>query len=125
MIRTSLLFLVIALIATIGFIGGFAISVVPGWHTEVAPPYTILSTILLSWLYVLSIGYFLLERKNRVPSRSLVIAHLILTLFYFIYANEMTFFFNNAYITIILPLILFTIGQVIFLINFIRNLSYK
>jgi hypothetical protein len=125
MVRHSLLFLVIALIATIEFICGFAVSVVPGWHTAVAPPFMIFSIILLSWLYLLSIGYFLLERRNRQPPQRIVIIHLLLTLLFFFYSNGENSFYNtpNGFIRFIVPLGLFAVGQLIFITLFVSRIS--
>jgi hypothetical protein len=124
MIRYSLLFLVIALIATIEFIGGFAVSVVPGWHTVIVPPFMIFSIILLSWLYLLSIGYFVLERKNRQLTQRMFIIHLALTLLFFFYSNCENSFYNtpNGFLSFMVPLGLFLVGQLIFIIIFVRNI---
>lgn len=124
MVRYSFLFLVIALISTIEFICGFAVSVVPGWHTVIVPPFMIFSIILLSWLYLLSIGYFVLERKNRQPNQRMFIIHLALTLLFFFYSNGDNSFYNTpkGFLSFMVPLGLFLIGQLIFIIIFVRNI---
>jgi hypothetical protein len=125
MVKISLLFLVIALIATIEYLSGFAVSVVPGWQTEIVPPYMILSVLLPIWLYLLPLGYFILERKKRLPVRRTVVIHLIMTLFFFLYSNRENLFYDtpNRFFRFIVPLALFAIGQVIFIIIFVRTIS--
>ena len=122
MFRHSLLFLVMALIATIEFIGDFTVIVVPGWHTELGPPFIIYSIIILTWLYLLSIGYFVLERKNRQPPQKLVIIHLLLTLMYFLYSNAAYSLYINVSIRLI-ALGLFGAGQLLFIVFFMKNIS--
>jgi hypothetical protein len=126
MVRHSLLFFVIALIATIEFIGGFAVSVVPGWHTVIVPPLMIFSMILISWLYLLSVFYFVMERKNRQLPQRMFIIHLILTLFYFFYSNEEGLFYNNpnGVLRFIVPVGLFAIGQLIFIILLVKRIRH-
>jgi ACR3 family arsenite efflux pump ArsB len=104
---------------------GFAISVVPGWHAEIAPPFMIFSILLLSWLYLLSFGYFMLERKNRQPPQRMVIIHLLLTLLFFFYSNGANSIYNtpNGFLRFIVPLVLFAVGQLIFMIVFVRRIS--
>ena len=126
MVRHSLLFLVIALIATIEFMGGFAVSVVPGWHIVIFPPLMIFSMILISWLYLLSVFYFVMERKNRQLPQRMFIIHLILTLFYFFYSNEEGLFYNtsNGVLRFIVPVGLFAIGQLIFIILLAKRIRH-
>jgi hypothetical protein len=125
MVRHSLLFLVIALIATIEFISGFAVSVVPGWHTEIVPPFMIFSVVLLIWLFLLSLGYYMLERKRRQLPQKAVVIHLILTLFFFFYSNGANSFYNtpNGFFRLIIPLGLFAVGQLIFITVFVRRIN--
>lgn len=125
MVRNSLLFLVIALIATIEFISGFAVSVVPGWHTQIAPPFMIFSVVLLIWLFLLSLGYYMLERKRRHIPQKAVIIHLILTLAFFFYSNGAYSFHNtpNGFFRLIVPMGLFAIGQLIFFNVFMIRIS--
>ena len=125
MVRYSLLFLVVALIATIESLRGFPVSVVPGWHTIIVPPYMLLSIFLLLWLYVLPIGYLILERKSIAILKRPVVMHLMLTLFYFFYSNGGVQYYSTpvCLLTMTIPLAFFAIGQLIFIIYFVRRIS--
>jgi hypothetical protein len=122
MVRYSILFLVIAIIATIEFISGFAVSVIPGWHTEIAPPFMVLSIALLVWLYILPVAYFILEKKKNLPTQKLVALHLMLTLFFFFYSNGAFYDTSNGFLKLIFSLGLFIIGQFIYIIVFVRRI---
>ncbi|SHF71426.1 hypothetical protein [Flavisolibacter ginsengisoli] len=125
MIRHSLLYLVIALIATIEYVSGFAVSIVPGWQSVIVPPFMILSIFLLVWLYCLPIGYAILEKKNNLPPQRTVFIHLFLTLCFFFYSNGVNSLYNtpNVFLRFAIPLGLFAIGQMIYIISFFKALK--
>jgi uncharacterized membrane protein YtjA (UPF0391 family) len=125
MVRYSLLFLVIALIATIESLGGFSVSVIPGWHTVIVPPFMMLSILLLLWLCLLPVGYLILERKNNTLTKRPIVMHLMLTLFYFFYSNGGARYYYTPVGLLLkfMSLAFFAIGQVIFIIYFVRTIS--
>ncbi|MFD0940506.1 hypothetical protein [Pedobacter boryungensis] len=50
------------------FKGDFALSVIPGWHTTIYPPYFIISCISLSFAWIFAVlliwnGYFRIKKK--------------------------------------------------------------
>lgn len=125
MFKNSTVFLIIAIIAVIEMLNSeVAMSVVPGWHITIASPHMLLSIGLLIWLFLLVAGYYILERTAKSLMQRTVKVHMVLTLFYFLISNNF-FLFNvgtNAYVAVLLPLVLFTTGQVYFVFHWVRTM---
>jgi hypothetical protein len=117
MVRLSFLFLVIALIATLEMFSSPVVSVMPGWHTTIYPPFFWLSILLLGWLYVLSGVYLFLEKKGKPISKIWVMVHLLTTLSFFLYTNGYGLIQEYSETSHIVPysLIFFGLGQIIFI----------
>jgi len=116
--RYFILYLVIAIMLTVGPFIAPATSVAPGWHTVILPPYFILSISILIWFYALAAIYYYLESKKYYLPRQLMLIHLFLSLCYFPYAlNTVPFDLQNiwGYVGVI-SLILFVFGQFLFVL---------
>ncbi len=118
MIRYSGLFVVIAVVALLVSLSGYTTSVVPGWHTEIYPPYYVVSVAQLIWIILLPVFYSLLEKRNREIPRAYFLIHLCTTLTFFIpMADWLTIggYYIN-WLPFIVPLVIFTLGQLLLLI---------
>ncbi len=67
------------LLVTVPFSFDFAVSVVPGWHTTILPPFYIRSIILTVVFLFSIIGYWLIIRKAGKLHFTLFVAHFMLT----------------------------------------------
>lgn len=122
MVRYSFLFFIIFIVGLLmAFSGQAATSVVPGWHTTIYPPWFFVSAFQFLWLGVASVIYFFLEKKGLVVSRKVFILHTFLSLLVFI-DNSVGYFDNNTaeLMFVTLPLVLFLLGQVIFIIGALK-----
>jgi len=127
------------LLLTIPFSGDFATSVVPGWHVTIYPPYFIWGLALTAVLLFVVIGYWLLSKRVDKTNWTLFIIHLLLTVPAIVFmkfpsvlmdANEINGdeLARDLYFRIkLIPWTqgLFIVGQVLFLIYFIRTLQRK
>ena len=142
MTRSYIPFIVflVLLFLEIPFSCNFATSVVPGWHTTIYPPATIYlpnyiwSVILRTVLLFFLIAYWLALKRADKINWWLFVFHLFLTIPTIIFIRFPSLFLNvqnidqeEAYniISLRIKLIpwaefLFVIGQIIFLIYFIR-----
>jgi hypothetical protein len=119
--KPSLVFFVIALIPAIELSNGLAMSVLPGWHTTVITPMVTISLIMLAWLFVIPVGYFILERKNKLPTNRQTVIHLFLTLSFFLLSNNLLYAVTNERVATSMPLLLFVTGQIFFTSIFVRK----
>lgn len=127
MVRHSFLFLIIAIIALLvsfseSLVTGFATSVVPGWHTTIYPPFFVVSVLQISWICLLPLFYFMLEKRNRKISSSAFLFHLFSTLTFFVSLTGIAGFLDAYVIKMaaFLPLIIFTVGQCWFLFSALK-----
>jgi hypothetical protein len=133
-----LAFLVLLLL-TIPFSFDFATSVVPGWHTTIFPPFFIWGLIVIIVLLLVTIGYWLLSKRTDKINWTLFAFHFMLTIPTLIFLKFPTIFLIveqinqeeiiNA-ISLRIKLIptawtLFIIGQVLFVVYFIRTINSK
>ena len=139
MVKTYIPFLAFLalLLLTIPF--PFATSVVPGWHVTVLPPLFIWTSILAIVFIFVAIGYWLLNQHAKPISWTFFIIHLLLTLPAVIFIKLPTIFleFDTTNQEILLhrlsirmafipwAWVLFTIGQIIFLVSFVRIIITK
>lgn len=127
-------------LSTILFPFDAATSVVPGWHISIFPTWFIIGVIVTIVLLLVTIAYWLLAKKRGIkPNPILFIGHILLTiplLFYLRFPGVLiTDQLNNEdeilqmldlnRKTAISSLILFILGQVSFIIYFIRILKNK
>jgi len=131
-----LAFLVLLLL-TIPFSFDFATSVVPGWHTTIYPPYFIWGLILIVVLLLVTIGYWLLSKRVDKINWTLFAIHFILTIPTIIFLKFPSVFLNVQQtsqdeilksISFRIKLIpvawtLFFVGQVLFLVYYIRTIK--
>ena len=127
----------ILLLLTIPFSFDFATSVVPGWHTTIFPLYFIWGLSVLIVLLLLTIGYWLLSERTNKINWTLFIIHVALTIPTSIYLKFPSILLNvqltdqNELIKLIefrmklIPVAwtLFIIGQILFLIYFVRTIK--
>ena len=122
MIHYSGLFVVIAVIAFLVSLSGYTVSVVPGWHTTIYPPYYLISMAQLVWIALLPVFYRLLEKRKREIPREYFLIHLCTTLTIFIPLADWLaiggYYIN--WLPFIIPLVIFILGQLLFLIVFIN-----
>jgi hypothetical protein len=122
MFRASLVFLIIAIIATIQIFGNAGVLIVPGLRLDL-DKYSITTAGVLLWLVLLPLSYNILERKNRMIPNKWIIIHLIGTLFYFIWLNYVlpVYYYINFNISIVVFSI-FLLSQIIYVYLFIKYL---
>jgi hypothetical protein len=117
MVRYSFLFFIIFFIGLLlAFSGQVATSVVPGWHTTIYPPWSIIGAVQILWLGVASAIYFFLENKGLVVSRKVFVLHTFLSLLVFFDKSPAYFHSHTAEVVYVTtPFVLFLVGQVIFI----------
>jgi hypothetical protein len=127
----------ILLLLTIPFSFDFATSVVPGWHMTIFPPYFIWVLIVIIVLLLVIIGYWLLSKRTDKINWTLFAIHFALTIPTIIYLKFPSIFLDvqltdpNELIKAIefrmklIPVAwaLFIVGQILFLIYFIRTIK--
>ena len=129
----------ILLLLTMPFSFDFATSVVPGWHTTIFPPYFIWGLFVIIILLFVTIGYWLLFKRTDKTNWTLFAIHFALTIPTIIYLKFPSILLDvqstdqREWIRAIdfrmklIPVacILFIVGQILFLIYFIRTLKTK
>ena len=129
----------VLLLLTIPFSFDFATSVVPGWHTTIFPPYFIWGLILIIFLLLATIGYWLLSKRVDKINWTLFAFHFLLTIPTVIFIKFPSIFLNvqqtnqeeiikAIYLRIkLIPVAwtLFIVGQVLFIIYFLRTINSK
>jgi len=119
MVRYSFLFLIVFIVGLLAvFSGQVTTSVVPGWHTTIYPPWFLVSALQILWLGIASAIYFFVEKKGLAVHRKVFLLHIFLSLFVFF--DNGNVFFGNYFAAVFLataPLILFFLGQVIFIVG--------
>jgi hypothetical protein len=129
----------ILLLLTIPFSFDFATSAVPGWHTTIFPPYFVWGLVILIVLLLVTIGYWLLSRRTDKRNWTLFAIHFVLTIPTIIYLKFPSIFLDvqvadqNKLIKAItfrmrlIPIAwtLFIVGQILFLIYYIRTIKTK
>ena len=129
----------ILLLLTIPFSFDFATSVVPGWHTTIFPPYFIWGLIVFIVLLLVTIGYWLLSKRTDKINWTLFAIHFLLTIPTIIFLKFPTILLDvqltdqDKLIRAIefrmklIPIAwtLFIIGQILFLIYYVRTIKAK
>lgn len=129
----------ILLLLTIPFSFDFATSVVPGWHTAIFPPYFIWGLIVFIVLLLVTIGYWLLSKRTDKINWTLFAIHFLLTIPTVIFLKFPSILLDvqltdqDKLIKAIefrmklIPIawILFIVGQVLFLIYYVRTIKAK
>lgn len=129
----------ILLLLTIPFSFDFATSVFPGWHTTIFPSYFIWGLIILVVLLLVTIGYWLLSKRTDKTNWILFAIHFALTISTVIYLKfpsillGVSFADQDKFIKAIefrmklIPFVwaLFIVGQILFLIYYIRIIKTK
>jgi hypothetical protein len=124
---------------TIPFSFHFATSVVPGWHTTIFPRYFVWALAIVVVLVLGTIGYWLLSKRTDKTNWALFAIHFILTVPTIIYLKFPSILLDiqtTDYDKLIkaiefrMKLIpaawtLFIVGQILFLIYFIRTLKSR
>ncbi|MFC0606658.1 hypothetical protein [Rufibacter quisquiliarum] len=128
--RTYLIYLNLFffLLIRLVFSEDIAVSVIPGWHTVILPPYALVSVFAHFWLLVLAGAYYFLERKGKVLSYRNVFLHCFLTIPLLLYLHvpiDISHALQNVFAVLIL---LFLLGQLLlsgsfFQLNLTRNHS--
>ena len=126
------------LLLTIPFYFDFSTSSFPGWHTTISPHYFIWGLIVVNVLLLAIIGYWLLSKGVDKINWTLFIIHFILTITSVIFIKLPLIFLNVQQINqqfieavslrmklIPVAWVLFIIGQVLFLVYFIRTSNSK
>lgn len=124
MFKYSTVFFIIAIIAVLHLVSGFAMggtitSVVPGWHTTIFPPYTVAIFVQLLWICLLPVFYWFLQKKELILFPWVVPIHLACTLCYFISAGTILMIFTteSSFFWITAPNVVFVLGQFFFLVS--------
>jgi len=131
-----LAFLVLLLLV-IPFSFDLATSVVPGWHTTIFPPYFVWWLVTLIVLLLVVIGYWLLLKRVDKINWTLFAVHVLLTIPTVIFLKYPSILLNvdqadqNRMIKEVMlrmklvPVvwIIFIVGQILFLIYFIRAIK--
>ena len=129
----------ILLLLTIPFSFDFATSVVPGWHTTIFPPYFIWGLIVVIVLLLVTIGYWLLSKRTDKFNWTLFAIHFLLTIPTIIFLKFPTILLDVQlpdqdkliraieFRMKIIPIAwtLFIVGQILFLIYFIRTIKQR
>lgn len=126
------------ILLTIPFSFEFTSSVGPGWHATIYSPYYFYTFVLIIVLLIASISYWLVLNKADKINWSLYFIHTLITISTLIFIKNPSLFmpYQNAEeqifsdFTLLLKLIrwaqiLFVIGQIVFLIYFIRVIRRK
>lgn len=125
------------LLLPIPFSFDFATSVVPGWHTTIYPPYLVWTLIVAIALLLAAIGYWVLSKRQDKINRTLYAIHVALTLTTVVYLkfptilldanisdqNELLKALEARMKLIPIAWIIFAVGQVLFLVYFIRRIK--
>lgn len=125
------------LLLSIPFSFDFATSVVPGWHTTIYPPYLVWTLIVVIALLLAAIGYWVLSKRQDKINRTFYVIHIALTIPTVVYLKFPTIFLDanlsdqNELLKALefrmklIPItwILFAVGQLLFLIYFIRRIK--
>jgi hypothetical protein len=133
-----LAFLVL-LFLTIPYSLNFSTSVVPGWHTTIFPPYFIWGLLVIIVLLLVAIGYWLILKQVDKISWTLFAIHFLLTVPTVILIKFPSIFLDipqanqeeqieAIYFRMkLIPVAwtLFIVGQVLFIIYFIRTINSK
>lgn len=122
MVRHSFVFFVVFLIGVFTSLSGqYATSVVPGWHVSILPPLSLISVYQILWLGIVSLLYLLLEKKRRIVNRKIFALHILFSVSMFLNNTYMLieWYFTSRFL-LIAPLILFFIGQIIFIIGALK-----
>jgi hypothetical protein len=141
MAKPYILFLafLILLLLTIPFSFDFATSVVPGWHTTIFPPHFIWGLIVLVVLLLVTIGYWLLSKRVDKTNWALFAIHFTLTIPTVIFLKFPTILLGGQltnqeeliraieFRVKLIPIAwtLFIVGQILFLIYYIRTIKIK
>ncbi len=124
----------ILLLLTVPFSFDFATSVVPGWHTTIFPPYFIWGLVVIVVLLLVTIGYWLLSKRTDKTNWTLFAIHFVLTIPTTIYLkfpsilldvqltdqNKLMKAIHFRMKLIPIAWTLFIVGQILFVIYFIR-----
>lgn len=105
----------------------YATSVVPGWHTTIFPPYFILQFIVVLIILLVSFAYWKLSTITGTINWIFFIIHFILTIPAIIYLKYGLMIFNSVTISkdeLLIP-ISFVIGQILFIVHYVRSLQRK
>lgn len=118
---------IIYLLLTISFFpmsSDYATSVVPGWHTTIFPPFAVGQFIVVLSLVGVIFGYYKLSRRTDTINWKLFIIHFILTIPLLIILKFDTYISTdiNPMITIPVSIFMFIIGQIVFLLHYLRKL---
>jgi len=132
-----LLAFLVLLLLTNPFSFDFAISIVPRWHTTIYPPYFIWGLALIIVFLLLTIGYWLLSKRVDKINWTLFAIHFMLTISTVIFlkfpsvllgmkeTNQDELIKALAFRINLIPVAwtLFIVGQVLFLVYYIRQLK--
>lgn len=115
----------------------FATSVVPGWHTTIFPPYFLINLIVSIIMLLVTIAYWKLSRKIKKISWAVFITQLVLTIpavlsiLFPTLIDKLLFQYDEPINLrlilwiILLPYVLFVVGQVFFFFNYLRTIKAK
>lgn len=119
MVSYSFVFLMLLLISILSF--AFTTSVVPGWQTAIFPPWTVYVLIQVLWLAIVTLVYHIMGLKRRIFPRRFFLIHVMLSLFMFVAPGSWIFDkYSAAKIALVGPPLLFTIGQIVFLVGALK-----
>ena len=118
---------IIYLLLTISFFpmsSDYATSVVPGWHTTIFPPFAVGQFIVVLSLLGVIFGYYKLSRRTDTINWKLFIIHFLLTVPLILLLMFNTYIYTdiNPMITIPVSIFMFIIGQIVFLLHYLRKL---
>lgn len=101
----------------------YAVSVVPGWHTTVFPPYFIWQSIVVLVMLLVSIAYWKLSKISDSINWTFFIIHFILTIPAIIYLKFDTVIINLAINSkdVLLISIAFVLGLILFIVQYVRS----
>ncbi|MFC6997457.1 hypothetical protein [Rufibacter roseus] len=129
--RGAVVFLFLAIVLTVLTLAvssdfDIAVSVIPGWHTTILPPYFLVGGVALLWLYLLAGAYFILGKKRVRIKKRFMMANLMLSLplLYIAHVQPILFPLDFSLLAGIYleTIVLFFIGQFVFLWGVIKAL---
>ena len=119
---------IVFLLLTISFFPmslDYAVSIVPGWHTAIFPPYFICQSLVVLAMMLVSIAYWKLSKKPDRINWTFFIIHFILTIPVIIYLKFDSVIINIATKSkdVLLISIAFLLGQILFIVQYVRSLQ--
>ncbi len=138
MFKASILYLILSIAMLFPF--DLAFSVVPGLHATIFPPYFFAQMLVCLWVFILSVVFFILYRRDKVIKSGVLLFHFIATIPLVIFikfpftryqsystitTESSTAQVDLTYSIIMTLMVLFFIGQIAFGWSIVKILKSK